>query len=145
MPYTDDPEHVLADEVRFLIGDTNASREELTDNQVQYLLSKESNNPRRAAARAAEALAGKYAGVADEKQVGPLRLTFELKAKRYSDLAKRLWSQVASTSVVPYAGGISLADKETRELDPDRVDPAFSRRMMEYPLGDTTVTDERVS
>ena len=135
MPYTDDPGHVLADKMRFLVGDTNTARPELSDSEVDFLLSEEGGDAARAAARAAEALAAKYVKIADEKQVGPLRLTYTEKAARFTTLAKSLWRRAAASSVAPYAGGISVSDKEANEANTDRVAPALSRDMMDYPLG----------
>lgn len=144
MPYTDDPQNVPADQLRFLVGDTNTTSEELTDAQVAFLLADEGDNVRRAAARAAEVLAARYSGQADEKQVGPLRLKFTQKAERYAALAKQLWMRAASSSTTgPYAGGISVVDKSNKEADTDRVKPSFKRVMMDYPAG-TVGEEERL-
>lgn len=144
MPYTDDPQNVPADQVRFFVGDTNTSNEELTDPQIAFLLAEEGDSALRAAARAAEILAAKYSGIADEKQVGPLRLKFSERSGRYSALAKQLWARASASSTVgPYAGGISVVDKQTKEADSDRVKPSFKRGMMDYPAG-TVGEEERL-
>lgn len=138
MPYTGDPARNPLDAVRFLVGDTNLSAQEFQDDEVQYLLSEENGNTFRAAARAAETLAAKYSAAVVEKQVGPLRISSGTrgltKAERYLKLAKHLWSRAFSRSVSPYAGGISVADKNERRADTDRVKPAFARDQMRYPL-----------
>jgi hypothetical protein len=135
VPYADNPANSLADRVRFYVGDTNTAVELLSDSEVDFLLEDENRDPLRAAARGAEILAAKYAGQAEEKKVGPLTLTNrrQSQADRYRQLAKTLWSRVASSGgAAPFAGGISKSDKETREDDGDRVPPVFSRDMMEY-------------
>lgn len=145
MPYTVDPANVPADRVRFLIGDTVVASPELSDYEVDYLLSLYPDDPLSAAARAAEALAGKYAKAVD-KSVGNLRISNSQKAEGYRKLAAQLWRQatrgtfVPGSVVAPWAGGISRSDKLARERDTDRVRPAFRRRLMEYPGG----LDERL-
>jgi hypothetical protein len=137
----------IRDEVRFLVGDTKALRPELTNVEINYLLAAESNDPIRAAARAAEMLAAKYTSEADEKRVGPLTLRNSIvsKATRYAKLAKALWSRSSSGSAAPFAGGVSALDKTTRISDPDRVHPAFNRGMMQYPLGSTITAESLLS
>lgn len=137
MPYTDDPEHVPADAVRFLVGDTSTSAPQLTDNEIAFLLSDQGDNTVRAAARGAEMLSARFASQEDERRVGPLTLRSfaTTKAKRYADLAKALWARSAATDATPFAGGISKDDKQARELDSDRVRPAFARKMQHYRLG----------
>lgn len=143
MPYTGDPSRNLLDKVRFLLGDTDTP-EEMSDPEIQFLLDEEHMNPLRAAARGAEALASKWSTAVVEKQVGPLRISSGTrgltKAERYMKLAKMLWSQAMRQSVVPWAGGISEQDKQTRRDDSDRVKPSFARNMMYYPDGQTSQT-----
>lgn len=150
MPYTDDPANIPDDQVRFYVGDTSTTAPDLTDNQVAFLLLEEGGNPLRAAARAAEVLAAKYAKTASEKRVGPLAIIqgtrSQSKAQEFSKLAKRLWARAGAGSTVPYAGGTSILDKNSNVLDGDRVQPSFSRRMMRYPEGDAhTNSAERLS
>jgi len=139
MPYTDNPAANPIDRVRFLIGDKSTTNPDLSDSEIAYLLSVEGNEPLRAAARAAETLSAKYAKDPSEKKVGPLTIMHGTRAvtrsMEYARLAKALWNQVASKSVAPFAGGISVADKNSRRQDSDRVQPAFARDMMEYPQG----------
>lgn len=141
MPYTDDPGNVPADQVRFLLGDTNTSAPDLTDAEVAYLLASESDDPIRAAARGAEMLSGKFANSYDEKRVGPLTLRqsslTESKAMRFGKLAKLLWRR-ASLVALPYAGGISRADKRAKEQDTDRDPTVIKRGMQSYGTGTTS-------
>lgn len=133
MAYTDDPQNIPADQLRFYIGDTDNQALDLTDAQVAFLLDTE-GSPVRGAARAAEILSAKYTKAADEKRVGPLLLrSYVSTADAYSKLAKRLWSRAATGSATPFAGGISITDKVSRIEDPERVHPSFTRRMMAYP------------
>ena len=47
-------------------------------------------------------------------------------------------------SVSPYAGGISVSDKETQEEDTDRVVPAFNRTLHTHPGTLPTIDDRRI-
>lgn len=132
MPYSGNPGNNVADEVRFLVGDTNTTKPDLTDEEIAFLLVEEGNSPRRAAARAAEVLAALYSKRADEKAVGPLRIKYQTNADRFTKLAKKLWSRATVGTAAPYAGGISQSDKESREANSDRAVPSFSRRLMDY-------------
>ena len=139
MAYTDDPENEPTDAVRVLVGDISTTAPDLTDSMVEFFLSEEGNNIYRAAARAAEALAGIYAKKAEERRVGPLWLrSFSDKSSKYLALAKTLWVRASKKSGgAPFAGGISVSDKNARIGDGDRVVPAFRRQMMSYPQGET--------
>jgi hypothetical protein len=139
VPYTNDPANIPSDRVRFLVGDTNLSSPDLSDQEVDFLLEDEGNDARRAAARAAEALAARYTREAEEKTVGPLRLrSLTDKSKKYTALARTLWARVTKTAAVPFAGGISATDKAMRADEGDRVHPMFAKDMMTYPLGEAT-------
>lgn len=94
-----------------------------------------------AAAMAAESLAAKYARISDLK-VGDLSISYSQRAKDYREMAARLWVLAARAAVrTPYAGGISIADKEIDQDNTDRVQPAFSVGM--HSVGTvTTATEE---
>lgn len=50
-----------------------------------------------------------------------------------------------SIVVAPYAGGISIADKESRESDSDRVRPAFTRDDFAYPGNEMSRNNDEVN
>lgn len=122
------------DALRFLIRDTVSARAKTQDEELDFLLSENGNNVYRAAAIACEQLS---AGEAKSKSVGDLSLSGM--GETYMDLAKRytLW---ADSRVQPFAGGISVADKDSRSLDVDRVQPAFSRGLHMTPGVDANST-----
>ncbi len=78
------------------------------------------------------------ATVADkvDKSVGDLRLSLSQKHTHYLQVASRMRQKVALTAV-PFAGGISVADRNGRTANNDRVDPAFAR-----DLHSNTVSDD---
>lgn len=117
-----------ADKVRFLIGDTSnvAATELLADGEITWILTQETN-VYRAAAVAAEAIAAKFSRLADTS-VGDVSVSNSQKVAQYTDLAKRLALKATKRgSAAAFAGGISIADRDTRLNDTDRVPPFFSR------------------
>ena len=122
-----------ATRVRLLIGDTDPEaplqqrleNEEITDLLAMF------GGYRAAAAGAAEALAAKFARLATEKRMGMASLVW----KRYESLtalAKTLRTS-ASFAALPFAGGISVAQRTSLDQDTDRVTPSFQRGMLNNP------------
>jgi len=127
--YSGDPADSPKDEVRFLIQDVDddPDKQEMQDEEIDYLLAA-AGNAADAATAAARVLAARYAGKVS-KAVGDLRLELSDKTKNYRELATFLakGGGVAGVAArpVPYAGGISIADKQRQEDDADRVEPGF--------------------
>jgi hypothetical protein len=113
------------DFVRLLIRDTvdSTGRHKLQDEEIAGLLAQHGNSIYRAAALACDLLG---AGTAKSKTVGDLSISGL--GETYAALGKR-YRFLADSAVMPYAGGISVSDKETRIADTDRVTPIFSRNM----------------
>jgi hypothetical protein len=139
MPYTGAPATVTNDELKLLLGDlsTSSSGELLTSAECSYFVSKY-GTAGAAAPHAARAIAAMFADQVS-KAVGDLRLDAQQKFDRYTTLAKSLERQ-ASFSGLPYAGGISRADKTSQEQDTDRVSPAFKIGLHDNPLTVSTST-----
>lgn len=132
--YSHDPATSDKDAVRFLVGDTDSSEQLISDEEIQFAL-KEEPNVRRAAAFVARAIAAKFAREAD-RSVGDLRIAYSQRSRGFYDLADRLEADASRRTNVlramPYAGGISVADKESVEDDTDRVRPSFAKGMHDY-------------
>lgn len=120
--YTGDPSSSDKDTVRFLIGDTDTSSEQLSDEEIAYLIT-EHGSAQAAAIAGCEALQAKYARQADQK-TGDISISYSQLSKHYQQLATTIRNRL-SILATPYAGGISYADRETDNTDTDRVDPAF--------------------
>jgi uncharacterized protein (DUF924 family) len=129
--YSGNPANSQRDAVRFLIGDTEQSDQQLSDEEIAWLLG-QFPNQYRAAAQACKALAAKYARQVD-KAIGDLKVSAQQKQEHYLALANSLQEQAVISTVAPYAGGISISDKQEAEDDADRVEPMFRRDMMRSP------------
>ena len=129
--YSGDPSSSSKDQVRFLIGDTDFGKQQLTDEEINWAISAEANTSS-AAARLALALALKFGRLVD-KQVGDLKISYSALHKQYTDLANALNVDAATAGVAPYCGGISIADKDSVEDETDRVQPSFKRGLHDNP------------
>ncbi len=129
--YGRDPSANDKDHVRFLIGDTIPEDWLFSDAEILGLLS-QYGNVKSASLVAVESLVARFSRLCDE-EVGDVKVKLSQKVNSYIRLAKRLKQQIASECAMPYAGGISVADKEATALDLDRVEPCFDRDLHNNP------------
>lgn len=125
--YSGDPSYSTQDKVRFLIGDTDESDQQVSDEEIAAILV-DFPNPYNAAVQIVRSLVAKYSRrVEKSKSIGDLSISYSSAADGYRDLLKSLLTQAALHGGLcePYAGGISISDKENQESDSDRVVPAF--------------------
>lgn len=117
--------------VRRLIGDTASATAEFTDEEINFYIDTESNIYG-AASVACGSLAAKYASKVN-KTVGKLKIDASDKYKHFKELSES-YKAKAKVKGAPtlYAGGISVADKDSQKADSDRVEPAFYRDMGDY-------------
>lgn len=117
--YSGDPDSSVRDAVRFLVGDTDSTEQLLQDAEIDWVVTQSGPSPAtgdvvyEAAHRCCHAIAGKFSREAD-KQIGDLRVSLSQRAKAYQSLAgdmKALALRLGNTPV-PYAGGISISDKD---------------------------------
>lgn len=135
--YGDNPLTSPADEVRFLVGDTNSTDPLLSDGEVAYVLSKAGNSTALAALYAAEALWLKFSYMVDQS-VGAVSISFSQRMGNLEKVLANLRMRVALLEGVPYGGGISKADVANNNTNGDRVQPRFYRGIL-APTG--TVED----
>lgn len=144
--YSGDPSTSDRDKVRYLIGDTDATDQQESNEEIAWLLTIQSD-PFLAAALACEMLVSRYARLVD-KTVGDLSISYSQRQDAYRKQADKLRQEAAlttaSTIAAPYAGGISQSDKEIDTTDTDRTDPAIFKGMHDYqkPLGDSDVSED---
>lgn len=118
--YTNDPANSDRDAVRVMLDDTVEASEKLSDETIAWLLDSYSN-VWFAGAAGAELIGGQQSAAVNMTRVGDLQITSGAGniGGQYRDLAKRLREQGLRKGVAPYAGGISVADKESQEDDTD--------------------------
>ena len=63
-----------------------------------------------------------------------MALDFRTRGKMYMDLAGKFWTLSKEFRGAPqvFAGGISISQKRSEELNSDRVSPEFYRRMNDF-------------
>lgn len=126
--YSGDPSTSALDSVRFLIFDTDTAAQLLSNEEINYLLSQESNNVYAASAHAAMQLSAKF-GRRGSKSVGDLSIDYDQQATFYRDLSVALRRERAmrvGTGAAIFTAQ-SIDDKQAREDDTDRVKPKFAR------------------
>lgn len=128
--YSGNPSDSTKDAVRFLLGDTDSSSPLVTDEEIAYAVAEE-GDARLAASVVAKAIASVFGRKAD-KSVGDLHISYKSQADYYSGLAVELTAK-STAYAMPYAGGISISDKDASRDNSDRVRPSFSRSMDDAP------------
>lgn len=137
--YSGNPSSSNRDLVRFLIHDTDTTAQLLTDEEIAGLLTIE-GSARGAAILAASSLSARF-GRKASMSVGDLSINYGSISSFYGSLVASLRRELVCSSARPYAGGQSIADKDTKEEDDDRVNPSFKRNMHDrdhHTLNDLT-------
>lgn len=109
-------------QVRLLIQDTQTSRPLLQDEEIDWLLTQESN-VYRAAARCCDSLVAR-GGSIGSKTVGDLSIAYNVEF--YRGLAADLRAR-GQGDQTPMVGGLSVNEKITDRADADAIQPAFAR------------------
>lgn len=128
--YSGDPSTSTKDAVRLLIGDTigiPTSMQLMQDEEIAYLLTAHGNDPLAAAVAALRSLASKFARYVDEV-TGDLQRKYSQRVKQFLDLADKLLTDASNpllATPIPFAGGISKSDIETRVENTDRYPDIF--------------------
>lgn len=115
-------------QIRFFIQDTNTNRQLVQDSEIDWMQTQEAN-VYMAAAACCDMLIAK-AGAVKSKTIGDLSITYD--PHFYVMLGAQLRSR-GMTYQIPYAGGISIADKVAVQDDSDWVTPAISRGLDDNP------------
>lgn len=138
--YSGNPGSSLKDEVRFLLQDTDDCEQLMSDGEIEYLLASE-GSALKGAIRGIEILMTKYATWTDEK-VGQVSVSFSQRVENLGKVLEQLRRRLGLRGAVPYAGGISVADKQSQEADGDRVSPSFTRHMHDIAVQTTEAEAE---
>jgi hypothetical protein len=136
--YSGDPSANARDAIRFLIGDTDTTDQLLSDEEIAWVNSEASGTSTGttalydAAYRCCLTIASKLAREAD-KQIGDLSVSMSQRAKAYREQASSLkeLSGREGGVPIPYAGGITISDKEIDEENSDIFRTWFSSGQFE--------------
>lgn len=134
MAATYTPVDTPKDQVRLTIGDTDVTNAMLQDEEITYYLTEEGGNVLQASARAAGAIAAKFARLV-ATSVGDVRVEAQQQFEHYRDMASDLSDQAVrhGGTAVPYAGGLTVTDVGTRRDNTELVDPFFTRTTGDNP------------
>lgn len=138
MPFTYDVLNLAnsdKDQVRLLIGDTDVADPLLQDEEINLYLTQE-GSVYGAAIQCCRSLAARFSRQSSEFKAGSVLISDKERANGFTALADSLQRKFSITSARPFAGGISKADKASREEDGDRVKPSFTRTT-HIPPGET--------
>lgn len=119
-------------QVRLKLGDTDASDQQLQDEEIDQFLS-ETDSVDGATLLAAKALAAHYARSVD-KWVGDLKILASQRSTHYGNLVKMLTGK-AYLHAVPSAGGVFQSDKDNMEQNTSLVPPFFRRGLHDNQEG----------
>lgn len=123
--YTGNPANSSIDALRLMVGDTNCTQALLHDEELAYLLTTYTT----VNAAVPEALRAMLLRCAQDTLVSADGITRDLTERRVA-LERRLADVLRLAqfrSVVPFVGGTSLAERDTRREASDLVQPAFQR------------------
>ncbi len=137
--YSGDPSQGDKDAVRFLIQDVDEASPLVSDEEIAYTLTL-CGSPLTAAIRCLKALVVRYSQLAN-KSVGDLSIDYTARAQNFRMLAKDLEKDLVTEggNVGIFAGGISVAQKDTEREDTDRVPPSFKKGITD---NDSTEDDQ---
>ena len=130
--YSGDPATNARDSIRFLIGDTDTNDQLINDEEIAWINNQLTGSDTattalyNAAYRGCITIASKFSRLADQS-VGDLKVSMSQKAKAYRDQATELLELAGREGSVPtpYAGGITITDKEIDWDNTDLVRPGF--------------------
>lgn len=126
--------------VRFEIGDTDGDNFDLSDEEIDGVLTLETK-VYLAAARCADHLSSKYARLANFK-VGDVSKNLDTLSKKFADRAKHLRAR-SNLDAVAYAPAIYVDEKETLEDNTNLTKPQFRIGQFDsYRAGDLARRDD---
>lgn len=126
--------------VRFLLGDTDSTDEQVQNEEIVFALSQNNNDIYFTASWLAYSLSSKYSRYVDVELDGQLSEKYSQLSSQYNNLSKVLSSQgkTLGNNLYMYAGGIREAQVETIQEDTSRLKPEFSDGQFKNPDYDNT-------
>jgi hypothetical protein len=131
------------DAVRLLIGDVVSCDQQMQDEEIAYLVTSR-GTLYGAAAECCRSLAAKFSRTVDQ-QAGTSKIMYSQMAKAYTVKAIEFENKSALFgAAMPYAGGISLNDKQMQDMNTDRVLPVFTKGMDDNSLPEPAGANETI-
>tara|TARA_R110000851_G_scaffold1876_2_gene7353 strand:- start:636 stop:1100 length:465 start_codon:yes stop_codon:yes gene_type:complete len=124
--------------VRYLVGDTQTSDEQVQNEEVVFALAQTSNNVYNAAAFVANTIASKYSRLVTTKLDGALSSNYSELSKSYRILAtelKTLGQRYNSAGLGFFVGGILISDVDSVRGNTNRVPSSFRMDRFRFPGG----------
>ena len=125
------------DQVRRMIGDVIQTDQQIADEEIAFAITQRSS-VYGAAADCCRFIAAQYSRKVDvvtQGAGGMLKTNYSAQATAYKAMAANFESiAVSRGGAMPYAGGISVSDKQSNEGDSDRVAPQFNIGMDDNQL-----------
>ena len=115
--------------VRLLIGDTDTTDQLVQNEEILFALSQVGNNVYYAGSWVCKTIAAKFSRMVDTQLDGALSANYSDRAKQFQQLSVQIEAQGKKTSgkaLGVFGGGVSVAQVDATNQDPDRVKPAFS-------------------
>ena len=131
--YSGDPATNARDSIRFLVGDTDTNDQLVSDEEIAWTNNQVTGSDTATtdlytvAYRVMLAIASKFSRLANQA-IGDMRVDLSQKADNARTQAEQLRVLAGRENLVPvpYAGGISVSDKQIDRDNSDRVDPFFT-------------------
>jgi|TARA_R100000655_G_scaffold1922_3_gene7232 hypothetical protein len=132
--YSGDPDSSALDAIRFLIGDTDTNDQLLANEEITWTNSQVTGSTTSTDAlytvayRCMVTIASKFSRLADQS-IGDMKVDMSQKAEGARLQAKELkaLAQSEGGTPTPYAGGITVTDKDIDRENSDLVQPSFSQ------------------
>lgn len=132
MSYGGDPEATTRDWVRARIGDIDEEQEFLSDTEYDSIIDASADNRLASTIEAIKWILTRLSRNVDYRLHGVVVDASQAR-DHFAQALEELTGIGSSSAALAYAGGISQADKDTREADSDRVPTSFKRGMHEHP------------
>lgn len=130
--------------VRYLVGDTDTSDQQVQDEEITFALSQTGDNIYYAASFVAENIAALYSRRVDTDLDGALSEKYSNLSDQYRKLSAKLGEmgkRYGGTSLGISFGGILVADVNSIRDDGNRVTPSFSMDRFRHPEDDYQQTN----
>lgn len=128
------------DRVRFLIGDTDTNDQQLSNEEISFVLSDNSDKVYAAAVECVRALRAKFARLVD-RSVGDLKNSYSQRQKAYEDLETALQKKATGNIASIMAGAVYESTSEADRTDSTILQPFFKRDQFRNPRSSTLAPD----